>query len=312
MKLVIVSNKHNRSRHITLGVWSKAVLSLCLLGVPAAAGFFVGQTVAEDEQSELLSEDTILTWQTKVAAQQAQIDDLLERERVNRQAIELQLATMHSQLLRIDALGDRLTNIAGIDNEEFDFSQPPALGGPLSASEESYEPSSTYNIETVTANFATLLADREDQLAVLESLLLSESQQRETTLAGRPIKWGWLSSRYGYRTDPFTGRRAWHNGVDFAGREDSDVISVAAGVVNWSGTRHGYGNLVEINHGNGLVTRYGHNKELKVEVGDVVRRGETIGTMGSTGRSTGPHVHFEVYKNGRAVDPASYINRTLR
>ncbi|NVK10958.1 MAG: hypothetical protein HWD83_03070, partial [Gammaproteobacteria bacterium] len=190
MKLVIVSNKHNRSRHITLSVWSKAVLSLCLLGVPAAAGFFVGQTVAEDEQSELLSDDTILTWQTKVAAQQAQIDDLLERERLNRQAIELQLATMHSQLLRIDALGERLTSIAGIDNEEFDFSQPPALGGPLSVSDESYEPSSTYNIETVTANFATLLADREDQLSVLESLLLSESQQRETTLAGRPIKWG--------------------------------------------------------------------------------------------------------------------------
>jgi len=312
MKLVVVSSKHNRSRHITLGVWSKAVLSVCLLGAPAAAGYFVGQAMADDEQSDLLTQNTILTWQAKVAAQQAQVDELLERERLNRQAIELQLATMHSQLLRIDALGERLTHIAGVDTEEFDFSQAPALGGPLSVSEASYEPSSSYSIEAATSNFATLLADREDQLTVLESLMLSESQQRDTTLAGRPVSHGWLSSRYGYRNDPFTGRRAWHNGVDFAGREGSDVVAVAAGVVTWSGERHGYGNLVEINHGNGLVTRYGHNKELKVDVGDVVRRGAVIGAMGSTGRSTGPHVHFEVYKNGRSVDPASYINRTLR
>jgi murein DD-endopeptidase MepM/ murein hydrolase activator NlpD len=314
MKLIVVNSKHNRSRHLSIGMWSSFVLSACFLGVPAGAGFVVGQYLSEGEQSELLNAETIQAWQSKVAEQRRQMDELAEQEGLNQHAVEVQLAAMQSQLLRIDALGERLTDIAGIDGDEFDFSQAPALGGPLSTpnNDHDYAPNVDFLVEDEVANFSALLSHRSDQLNVLESLLLNENQQRETRLAGRPITSGWLSSRFGYRTDPFTGRRAWHNGVDFAGAEGADVISVAAGVVTWSGSRHGYGNLIEINHGNGLVTRYGHNKDLKVQAGDVVRRGDVISSMGSTGRSTGPHVHFEVYKHGRAVDPASYVNRTHR
>jgi murein DD-endopeptidase MepM/ murein hydrolase activator NlpD len=119
-----------------------------------------------------------------------------------------------------------------------------------------------------------------------------------------------MSSRYGRRTDPFSGKIAWHNGVDFAGKLGSDIIAVASGVVVESGERSGYGDTVMINHSSGFKTRYAHNMKNLVKVGDVVKKGQVIALMGSTGRSTGPHVHFEVYKYDRQVDPAAYINRT--
>ena len=150
------------------------------------------------------------------------------------------------------------------------------------------------------------------QLEVLDDLLVSKKLQADTFVAGRPIKKGWLSSRYGKRIDPFTGKTAWHNGVDFAGKVGADIIAVASGVITTAQSRTGYGKTVEINHGGGYKTRYAHAKELFVDVGDVVRKGDLIAAMGSTGRSTGPHVHFEVFKNGRTVDPAAYLQRTPR
>ena len=119
-----------------------------------------------------------------------------------------------------------------------------------------------------------------------------------------------MSSRYGWRTDPITGERNMHTGVDIAGKSGSDVVAAAAGIVTWTGRDSGYGNVVEISHGDELVTRYAHNKENLVKPGDIVRKGDTIALMGSSGRSTGSHVHFEVYKNGRSVDPSSYVSRT--
>ena len=119
---------------------------------------------------------------------------------------------------------------------------------------------------------------------------------------------GYVSSSFGNRTDPFTGRAAFHKGIDFAGRAGTEVMAVASGVVIWSGDRYGYGEMVEINHGNGYVTRYAHNSENLVVVGDTVKRGEVIASMGNTGRATGPNLHFEVLRNGRVVDPLTYIN----
>ena len=118
---------------------------------------------------------------------------------------------------------------------------------------------------------------------------------------------GYVSSRFGHRTDPFTGRRAFHKGVDFAGRAGADVVAVASGVVIWSGPRYGYGELVEINHGNGYVTRYAHNADNLVVIGETVKRGQVVARMGDTGRATGPNLHFEVLHNGKAVDPLTYI-----
>jgi murein DD-endopeptidase MepM/ murein hydrolase activator NlpD len=151
------------------------------------------------------------------------------------------------------------------------------------------------------------LADRSLQLTVLEDLLLNRKLRDEVRPEGRPVTAGYVSSQFGTRTDPFTGRHAFHKGVDFAGREGAEVVAVASGVVIWSGERYGYGELVEINHGNGYVTRYAHNVDNLVAVGDTVRRGQVIARMGDTGRATGPNLHFEVLLNDKPVDPLKYV-----
>ena len=151
------------------------------------------------------------------------------------------------------------------------------------------------------------MGDRQQKLSVLETLLMNRSLRQRVMPSGRPVTSGWLSSKFGTRADPITGKQEYHKGVDFAAEEGSDVISVGDGVVTWSGKRSGYGNLVEVSHGNGYTTRYAHNRKLLVGTGDTVKKGQLIASVGSTGRSTGPHVHFEVLHNGKAVDPAKYV-----
>jgi murein DD-endopeptidase MepM/ murein hydrolase activator NlpD len=166
-------------------------------------------------------------------------------------------------------------------------------------------------VQTIDA-LSARIDNRWAQLDTLEGVLDKTDSSKHAFVSGLPIRKGWQSSPYGYRTDPFTGQIAWHSGIDFAGKEGSDVLAAGAGVVTWAEDRDGYGLLVEINHGDGYLTRYAHNKETKVKVGDVVQKGQIIALMGNSGRSTGAHVHYEVYKNGRAVDPASYLHRTYR
>jgi murein DD-endopeptidase MepM/ murein hydrolase activator NlpD len=154
------------------------------------------------------------------------------------------------------------------------------------------------------------LSNREAQLAVLESMIMNQNLNDRVYPQGRPVKSGWMSSYFGKRTDPFTGKAANHRGVDFAGKSGSEVIAVADGVVTWSSSRYGYGQLVEINHGNGYSTRYAHNSENLVSVGDEVRKGQTVALMGDTGRATGPNLHFEVLKEGRRVNPVKFIRQS--
>lgn len=150
---------------------------------------------------------------------------------------------------------------------------------------------------------------KSQQLAMLENLVRGHHIQEQSRLSGRPIASGWLSSYYGMRADPFTGEPAMHKGLDFAGKAGIDVVSTAAGIVTWAGERYGYGQLVEIDHGDGFVTRYGHNDTLSVSIGDVVTKGQPIAKMGNTGRSTGAHVHYEVIRNGKQVDPLPFVRK---
>jgi murein DD-endopeptidase MepM/ murein hydrolase activator NlpD len=151
------------------------------------------------------------------------------------------------------------------------------------------------------------LESRGDQLAVLEDIVMIENLKKEVQPSGRPLLKGWLSSYYGMRTHPITGKYEKHKGIDFAGKQGGAVIAVAKGVVTFSGRRYGFGNVIDIAHGNGYTTRYAHNSRLLVSVGDTVEKGFQIAEIGSTGRSTGPHVHFEVLKNGRQIDPVKFI-----
>ena len=209
---------------------------------------------------------------------------------------------MQANVTRLNALGERLVKISKLDDKEFDFDSQPAYGGP-----EAGTPSVAANFDDVLDKLDDQLQSRNEQLNVLEDVLISKIIQFESKPSGRPILKGWTSSYFGMRTDPFSGKPEMHKGMDFAGKPGSQVISVANGIVTWSGKRWGYGNLVEISHGNGYKTRYGHNQDLLVEVGDTVKKGDPIALMGSTGRSTGPHVHFEVLLNDRQIDPIRFV-----
>lgn len=226
-------------------------------------------------------------------------------------ALTMKLAELQSQVLRLNALGDRLAEEANIPAKEFNFQDLPPSGGPI----EQTLSSQTKTLAELLADITSVessLAFEEKQLNLLESLTLGHHIENTSYLSGRPITKGWLSSYFGTRKDPFTGRPAMHKGVDFAGKEDAEIIATAAGVVTWSGRRYGYGNLIEIDHGKGLKTRYGHNKKLLVKLGDVVSKGQVIARMGSTGRSTGPHVHYEILRNNSQINPIKYVYRKAK
>jgi murein DD-endopeptidase MepM/ murein hydrolase activator NlpD len=212
---------------------------------------------------------------------------------------------MNAHVIRLDALGRRLTQMAHLDKGEFNFDSAPAVGGPESLVDGALV--SSPDISSMLDKLTSQIKDRERQLSVLESLISTRNLNRQIVPDGRPVMHGWISSYFGERTDPFNGRNAIHKGIDFAGPAGSEVIAVASGVVTYAKDRFGYGKTVEINHGNGFVTRYAHNQQTLVTPGDTVQKGQAIALIGSTGRSTGPHVHFEVLKNGRAVDPMSFV-----
>jgi len=205
----------------------------------------------------------------------------------------------------VEALGQRVVQKARLGESEFDFDQLPAQGGPADTAES--EPLSSMDIMKALDELALQIDDRQRQLEVLEQVVSQRELKQAVSPAGRPIGEGWLSSYYGKRTDPFSGRQEMHKGIDFAGKMGSDILATAAGVVSWAGKRYGYGQLVEIAHGNDLVTRYGHAREILVKVGDRVEPGQKIALMGSSGRSTGPHVHYEVLKNGEQINPTKYV-----
>ena len=310
MNIIIVGRRHGESKSIRLSTAAKHMVLGLLFALPMAMGA-AGYWLAERFTGEVaLDPNAARAWERDLDQQRQEIQDLRDQSDREMAALTVRLAELQGRVLRLDAVGERLVDVAGIATDEFDFGSAPAVGGPVSLlSESSYH---VPDFSDALRELSDRIDSREQQLAVLDDLIAANKLSEDTFVAGTPISKGWMSSRFGYRADPFTGRSTWHAGVDFAGKEGSDIISVAAGVVTYAGDRYGYGQLVEVNHGNGYKTRYAHCKEIKVSVGDVVRKGDLIAAMGSTGRSTGPHVHFEVYKNGRSVDPAAYIHRRPR
>jgi murein DD-endopeptidase MepM/ murein hydrolase activator NlpD len=309
MNIIFVGRNHGKSKTYQLGnkqLIVVACLACVLLLALFASGYRLNMWV-QGSDDVVLDEGIVKGWQNDIVAQRKQVTRIKQEAQEKVDALTLRMGDMQARLLRLDALGQRLTEVAKLKNGEFDFSASPALGGPIGAKlGESYVlPGIVESLDMIDRQ----LTDSEQQLEVIDALFVSRNTQQELFIAGRPITWGWMSSAYGYRTDPFSGKRAWHGGVDFAGKEDSDIIAVASGVVTYSGERYGYGNLVEVNHGGGFTTRYAHCKELKAAVGDIIDKGQVLASMGSTGRSTGPHVHYEVRKNGKPVNPKKYIHR---
>ncbi|HSG65108.1 MAG TPA: M23 family metallopeptidase [Gammaproteobacteria bacterium] len=306
MELILLSKGRGHLGHVRLGATPVWLGIVTIAFVLCAGVFFAGFRMAS-AFGIANPEVQVDAWRAQLDQQEAALESTRDAVAQNLDALALRLGQMNARVLRLDALGQRLTQMAGLDDGEFDFSSLPPLGGPE-------EPLALEDVDQASGLLSALdqltaqLEDRQQQLSVLEDFLLNRKLRDEVHPDGRPVTSGYISSMYGNRTDPFTGRAAFHKGVDFAGREGSEVVAVASGVVIWSGDRYGYGQMVEINHGNGYVTRYAHNSDNLVAVGDTVKRGETIAVMGSTGRATGPNLHFEVLHNGRVVNPLSYVN----
>jgi murein DD-endopeptidase MepM/ murein hydrolase activator NlpD len=299
MDIILLSKFRGRPCRVQIGSPVQLML-LMLFGAVFAAGlglfgYWVGQSQA--------SSSSISSIQQEIKLQRELIGETRFNARADLDALAARLGEVQAHAMRLNALGQKLVTIAKLDSGEFNFEESPGIGGPDEPGLQELDFGS--EIDAVVR----ALEDREQQLRVLEDVLMSSHMQEEVFPEGRPIQRGWISSYYGTRTNPFTGKLQFHKGMDFAGKEGTDVLAVAGGVVTWSGKRYGYGNLVEINHGNGYVTRYGHNKEQLVDVGTSVKKGQVIAKMGSTGRSTGPHVHFEVIKNGRQINPQKFVQK---
>ena len=309
MKVILVDQRHGHTKTIVLKGWLKGLLSLCLLGAPVALGYF-GYGLGVSQSTGVFSEESAQNWERQIRIQTEQISEIKEESEQQIEALTMRLAMLQARLVRLDAVGERITAIANLDTGEFDFSDPIAIGGPAAGVSESY---SAAGFMDAVYQLERQLDDRQQQLEILESLMTDRKIQSDVFIAGRPVEKAWIASRFGQRPDPITGRITFHGGIDFTtGKSGAEINTVAAGVITWSGPRSGYGLMVEVNHGNGFTTRYAHSEKLFVDVGDIVMKGQNIALVGSTGRSTGPHVHFEVYKNGRVVDPAAYIHRTAR
>jgi murein DD-endopeptidase MepM/ murein hydrolase activator NlpD len=241
-----------------------------------------------------------------VAQQRAELAQLKVHLQEGIDGLALKLGVLNAHLIRLNALGKRLTQMANLSSREFDFDHDPAVGGP--ESDSAGRGAQVPDLSAMINQFDRNLDFRTTQFSALESVLLGRQLSAEIRPSGKPVMAGYISSVFGERMDPFNGEEAFHKGLDFASEAGADVLAVAQGVVTYAGPREGYGVLVEINHGNGYVTRYAHNSRVSVARGDTVERGQAIAVVGSTGRSTGPHVHFEVLKDGRPIDPEAFVH----
>jgi len=301
MNIILVSGRLAKARTITLGLPQFVLLGLgmlvSVLALASAINYVMLRFAAELNipylQSILLS------------AQQEQHAKTESYLRENLNAMAVRLGQMQAQLVRLDTLGERLAKLAGFKPQDLVFSELPARGGAVSSL-----PPQDLSLGDFTRQLDLLtrqMDDRGDKLGVLESLFTLDSAKKKLVPTMLPVEGGWYSSNFGWRIDPFTGQRAFHEGIDVMAEHGTAIRAAAGGVVVFSDVHPQYGNMVEIDHGNGLITRYAHASKRLVKVGDVIVRGVKIGEVGKTGRATGTHLHFEVRQRGAPVNPAQFL-----
>lgn len=301
MNILFLSSNKGQLCSLSLKRPLHLIALLIIVGGITAGSAYWGYQFKSGTNDQLMVEK----WQQELHQQQVRLQHIQQEADANVDAMSSRLGLLQAHVMRLDALGRKLINMASIDQGEFDFDNTPAIGGPETVSQQTSQP---MELSTAIEQLRLELDNRENQLQILENLVMNKNLQKEVQPSGRPIKKGWLSSYYGIRTHPLSGRKEMHKGIDFASKMGGDVIAVAKGVVIYAGKRYGYGQVIDIAHGNGYVTRYAHNSRLLVSVGDTVEKGFQIAEIGSSGRSTGPHVHFEVLKNGRQINPMKFIH----
>ena len=311
MNIIIVASSNATPTQLDLKCWR---MRSKIAGVIAACALFcigigvVGASIVSNSRDRALNDVTAM--HETIAQQQEALNRLETSSRRNMDALALQLGSLQAQATRLNALGERLTEIGKLGDGEFDFTKPPALGGaedPAAAS-HTLDFDLANNIDTLRDQFA----QQETQLTVLENLLLDSKARNALVPNGYPVANSYIGSPFGSRVDPITGQIEMHLGLDFDAEMGSDIKAVAAGVVVFVGDRPGYGHVVEVDHGNGYMTRYAHNSANLVQAGERVKFGQVIAKVGSTGRSTGPHCHFEVWLNGKVVNPYAYVKGKIK
>ena len=304
MNVIIFSKRDGHARQLNLPPLALVCLILAVLAIVGGA-FGAGMSLGHGGGASGMALGQTAHWSQILARQREEIADLKQQMQARADAIAIQLGDMKAHVIRLDALGQRLAAMAGIKSSEFNFGHDPPQGGP-----EMDIPGARPEIGDVSTMLKSLQSQIDtsgSQLSALENVILSRQLGQEIHPEGRPVNSGYISSGFGQRVDPFTGAGEFHEGIDFAAPEGTRIRAVAAGIVTWAGARGGYGNMVQIDHGNGYATRYGHAYQVLVHVGQTVQRGDVLALVGDTGRSTGPHVHFEVLKNGHQVNPARFV-----
>lgn len=303
MHIILLSRHHGAARSLSLDLRWLLLALLVALGAALASGVVVGAWWAP--ATVKVQDDTQLN--QVMDQQRAEVGEVRRDAQRQLDAFAVHVAELQARLTRLDALGARLTELAELDANEFDFSLNVGQGGAEDAlGDAAYAPPPFMD---ELDRLSLRLDSREQLLEVLEQLIGERQLSEGEYLSGMPVRQGYMSSPFGRRVHPLTGRNTQHKGVDFAAKPGSDVVAVAAGVVSFSGVKSGYGHTVEISHADGYTTLYAHNKSNNVQIGDLVQRGQTIAAVGRSGRASGYHVHFEVTKSGRLVNPASYIAR---
>lgn len=307
MNIIILTGRQGATKALTLGSpWVIAGI-MAVVAMPIAAAVITwqlsGAGKAIEEPSVALDYEQI--WEQSLEGYELESDYIKEESQVQLEHMTQQLSRLQTRLSRLDALGERLTELADLSDGEFDFNTDPGMGGPeLPSHSESYEGA---DIQTVLDRLSARIDDRTQQLRLLEELMLNRHNDANAMLDFIPVQTGYISSGFGRRTDPITRRSAMHSGLDFAAPRGTAIHALGAGVVTFSGRRGAYGNMIEISHAGGYKTRYAHAQELQVKKGELVKKGQQVATVGSTGRSTGPHLHLEVYHNGMAINPARFL-----
>ena len=300
MQIIVVSSDFRTKKSLSVGIPQVIGLVLALmvaLGMTATLANYLSLKYAATSNHPLIRSVLLADQHAEAKQRQQQIQD-------NINSLAVKLGEVQAHMLRLDGLGEKLAKVAGLKPQELPSATANSgrggaatIGAPLSIDDFAKQLSELSGTVDVKA----------DQLTVLEALLVEGSAQRKFLPTLPPIENINYTSNFGYRIDPFNGHSTFHEGVDFAAESGTPINAAASGKVIYADVHPAYGKCVEIDHGNGLVTRYAHGSELLVKEGDLVVRGQRISRVGSTGRSTGPHLHFEVRLNGVAQNPGRFL-----
>lgn len=302
MDIILVSDKLAKARTISIGLPQLALALLAVLAAVAALTTAVNYSLLRYAADQKLAIVQGLFAGVQREEEAARSESYL-RESLSTMAVRL--GQMQAQLLRLDTLGERLARLAGFRPQDLMFGQTPGQGGAVSSL-----PSQDLSLGDLSQQLDLLMRevdDRGDKLGVLESLFTTDSARKKLVPTVLPVHAGFHSSNYGWRIDPFSGQRAFHEGIDFIADHGTVIQAAAGGVVVYSDFHPQYGNMIEIDHGNDLVSRYAHASKRLVKTGDVVLSGATIAAVGRTGRATGTHLHFEVRHRGVPQNPTQFL-----